>query len=77
MVNSERSELAKLHSAPGGGWTMLTIAGGIILAIIILWVGGLLVAGMFSGFSHSRKMGCLTMAVFGATLLMLAMCVFG
>lgn len=56
---------------------MLTIAGGIILAIIMIWIAVVLFGGMFSGFSHSKPAGCVTMVVCGALLLMLAMCVFG
>ena len=56
---------------------MLTIAGGIILAIIIIVVGVLLIGGMFSGFKRSKAAGCTTMVVFGVLLLILAMCVFG
>ena len=56
---------------------MLTIAGGIVLAIIIIVVAVLLIGGMFSGFQRSNAAGCATMAVFRVLLLILAMCVFG
>jgi hypothetical protein len=56
---------------------MLTVAGGIILAIILLPIFVGLIAAMFSGFSKSLLMGCLTMIVFGVILFALAMCVFG
>ena len=56
---------------------MITIAGGIILAIVRIAVFGGLIALMFSGFSKSRGMGCFTMALFGFLALVLAMCVFG
>jgi hypothetical protein len=48
---------------------LLTIAGGIILAIIIIVVGVLLIGGMFSGFKRSKAAGCTTMVVFGVLLL--------
>jgi hypothetical protein len=38
---------------------MLHIAGGIILAILLLWVFSLLVNLMFSGFEKNGFMGCL------------------
>jgi hypothetical protein len=56
---------------------MLNIAGGIVLAIIIIVVGLLLIGGMFSGFQHSKAAGCATMVIFGFLLFILAMCVFG
>jgi ABC-type transport system involved in cytochrome c biogenesis permease subunit len=56
---------------------MVTIAGGIILAIILI-VGGIWLIGlMFSGFQKSTPVGCFTMFVFGAILLMLVSCIFG
>ena len=50
---------------------MITIAGGIILAVILLVVFGVLVAAMFSGFQRGKAMGCVTMVVFGFILLAL------
>lgn len=56
---------------------MLHIAGGIILAILLLWLGGVLVHAMFSGFYKNAATGLLTLAIFGPLLFGLAMCVFG
>jgi uncharacterized membrane protein len=56
---------------------MLTIAGGIILAIILLFVFGALIVAMFSGFAKSARLGCFTMVAFGIILFVLATCVFG
>ncbi len=56
---------------------MLTIAGGIILAIILIAVFLWLIRMMFSGFESGGFMGCLTMILFGAILLGLVSCLFG
>jgi hypothetical protein len=51
---------------------MLTIPGGILLVMLLL-----IIVGMFIGFNHSRAAGFFTMAIFGATLLVLVGYVFG
>jgi hypothetical protein len=56
---------------------MLTIAGGIILAIVLIAVFIALFLLMLSGFRKSPALGCLTIVFFGSLALMLAMCVFG
>jgi hypothetical protein len=56
---------------------MLTVAGGIILAIVLIAVFIGLFFLMLSGFQTSRTLGCLTMMFFGSLALILAMCVFG
>ncbi len=56
---------------------MLTVAGGIILAIVLIVVFIGLFWLMLSGFQKSRTLGCLTVVFFGSLALMLAMCVFG
>jgi hypothetical protein len=56
---------------------VVTIAGDIVLAIVLIIVFSALVAGMFSGFAKSPGQGCLTMILFGFILFALAMYVFG
>ena len=56
---------------------MLTIAGGIILAVVIMGVIGALVVGMFSGFAKNPPLGCPTMVVFGLILMVFLALVFG
>jgi hypothetical protein len=56
---------------------MLTVAGGIILAIVLIAVFIGLFSLMLSGFQKSRTLGCLTMVFFGSLAGILAMCVFG
>jgi hypothetical protein len=56
---------------------MVTIAGGIILAIILLAVFGLLIRLMFIGFEKGPYMGCFTAILFGLILIGLVGCLFG
>ena len=51
---------------------VLTIPGVILLVMLLI-----LIVGMFIGFNYSRAAGFLTMAIFGAALLMLVAYVFG
>jgi hypothetical protein len=55
---------------------VIQIAGGIILAIVLLWLGRGLLEAMFSGFKVSPGCGCAAMVIFGILLFGLAMCVF-
>lgn len=56
---------------------MLQIAGGIILAVIILYVALILLGLAFSGFQKNAWTGCVTTIIFGGALITLATCVFG
>ena len=56
---------------------MITIAGGIILAVVIAIVGLSLLEFMFVGFNVGAKTGCFTMIFFGSLLFLLGSCVFG
>jgi hypothetical protein len=54
---------------------MLTSIGGVVLALVLLWVAAQFFGGRFSRLSYAGSAGCLTMVV--ALLLMLAIYVYG
>lgn len=56
---------------------MVTIAGGIILAVFLLALIGWLISLVFSAFQKSALVGCFTMVLVGIVLLILVGCLFG